>query len=139
MLVTQLCLTLCDPMDCSPSSPSVHGIAQARILGWVIFHWRGTGGVVPFPSSGNLPNSETELGYPVLRADSLLSGPPGKQHDVIYRSRECLVLLAISWQVLERDRPGKYLELGMGCGVVSGRRKKNGLEETTKTSEEHVI
>ena len=31
----RLCLTLCDPMDCSPSGPSVHGILQARILGWV--------------------------------------------------------------------------------------------------------
>ena len=27
-----LCLTLCDPMDCSPSGSSVHGIFQARIL-----------------------------------------------------------------------------------------------------------
>ena len=31
----QSCLTLCDPMDCSPSSSSVHGILQARILEWV--------------------------------------------------------------------------------------------------------
>ena len=33
--VAQLCLTLCDPVDCSPSSSSVHGILQARILEWV--------------------------------------------------------------------------------------------------------
>ena len=32
MLVTQLCPTLCDPMDCSPPGPSVYGISQARIL-----------------------------------------------------------------------------------------------------------
>ena len=31
----QLCLTLCDPMDCSPLSSSVHEIPQARILEWV--------------------------------------------------------------------------------------------------------
>ena len=31
VLVTQLCLTLCDPMDCSPSGSSVHGIFQAKI------------------------------------------------------------------------------------------------------------
>ena len=30
-----LCLTLCDPMDCSPPGSSVHGILQARILEWV--------------------------------------------------------------------------------------------------------
>ena len=35
VLVTQLCPTLCNPMDCSPPGSSVHGILQARILGWV--------------------------------------------------------------------------------------------------------
>ena len=30
----QSCLTLHDPMDCSPSGSSVHGILQARILEW---------------------------------------------------------------------------------------------------------
>ena len=33
--VTQSCLTLCDPMDCSPPGSSVHGILQAEILEWV--------------------------------------------------------------------------------------------------------
>ena len=33
--VTQSCLTLCDPVDCSPPGSSVHGILQARILEWV--------------------------------------------------------------------------------------------------------
>ena len=35
VLVTQSCLTICDPKDCSPSGSSVHGILQARILEWV--------------------------------------------------------------------------------------------------------
>ena len=35
VLVAQLYLTLCDPMDCSLPGPSVHGILQARILEWV--------------------------------------------------------------------------------------------------------
>ena len=34
-----LCLTLCNPMDCSPSGPSVHGISRQE-------HWSG----LPFPS-----------------------------------------------------------------------------------------
>ena len=33
--VTQSCLTLCDPMDCSLAGFSVHGTFQARILEWV--------------------------------------------------------------------------------------------------------
>ena len=32
VLATQSCPTLCDPMDCSPTGFSVHGILQARIL-----------------------------------------------------------------------------------------------------------
>ena len=50
MLVTQLCLTLCDSIYCSPPGSSVHGILQARILEWVakpskgssqwiLYHW----------------------------------------------------------------------------------------------------
>ena len=35
VLVTQLCLTLSDHMNCSPPGSSVHGILQARILDWV--------------------------------------------------------------------------------------------------------
>ena len=31
----QSCVTLCDPLDCSPPGSSVHGILQARIPEWV--------------------------------------------------------------------------------------------------------
>ena len=37
---------LCDLMDCSPPNSSVHGIFQARILGWV---------VIPFFRGSSLP------------------------------------------------------------------------------------
>ena len=33
--VTQLCLILCDPKDCSLPGSSIHGIFQARALEWV--------------------------------------------------------------------------------------------------------
>ena len=49
VLVTQLCLTLCDPMDYSPPGSSVHGILQARILEWV---------AISFPREDFLANSE---------------------------------------------------------------------------------
>ena len=35
--VAQSCLTLCDPIDYSLPSSSVHGILQARIVEWVAF------------------------------------------------------------------------------------------------------
>ena len=50
-LVTQLCLTLCDPMDCSPLGSSVLGILQARRLAWL-----------PCPPPGDLPDPGIELG-----------------------------------------------------------------------------
>ena len=50
VLVTQSCLTLCDPVDCSPPGSSVRGILQARILEW---------GAIPF--SRDLPKPGIEL------------------------------------------------------------------------------
>ena len=37
--VTQSCLTLCDHVDCSLPSSSVHEILQARILEWVAIYF----------------------------------------------------------------------------------------------------
>ena len=34
-MLTQPCLALCNPIDCTPPGSSVHGILQARILEWV--------------------------------------------------------------------------------------------------------
>ena len=35
--VSQLCPTICEPMDCSLSASSVHGTLQGRILEWTVF------------------------------------------------------------------------------------------------------
>ena len=34
VLVTQSCLSLCSPMNCSLPGSSIHGIFQARVLEW---------------------------------------------------------------------------------------------------------
>ena len=45
MEVVQLCPTFCNPMDCSLSGSSVHGILQAKILEWVAISFsRGSSG-----------------------------------------------------------------------------------------------
>ena len=51
MLVTQSCLTLCDPMDCSLPGSSVHGIPQA-ILEWVAITVQRAS--APFPAHGKM-------------------------------------------------------------------------------------
>ena len=54
-LVTKLCLTSCDPMDCSLPGSSVHGISRPE-------YWSG----LPFPSPGDLPNPGIEPTSPAL-------------------------------------------------------------------------
>ena len=34
-LLAKSCLTLCDPVDCSPPGTSVHEMLQARVLEWI--------------------------------------------------------------------------------------------------------
>ena len=42
--VAQSCLTLSDPMDCSASGSSIHGIFQARVLEWGAIAFSGNKG-----------------------------------------------------------------------------------------------
>ena len=65
-LVAQSCLTLCNPMDCSPPGASVHGDSSRKDTG-----------VVAMPSPGDLPNPGIEPRSPALQADSLPCEPPG--------------------------------------------------------------
>ena len=48
--VAQLCLTLCDPMDCRLPGFSVHGIFQARVLEWVAIAFSITALTYSFPN-----------------------------------------------------------------------------------------
>ena len=40
--VSQSCLTLCIPMDCSLPGSSIHGIFQARVLEWGAIAFSGS-------------------------------------------------------------------------------------------------
>ena len=66
VLVAQLCLTVCDPINYSPPGFSVHGILQAKILELV---------AVSF-SSGDFLDPGTEPESPALQADFLPSELP---------------------------------------------------------------
>ena len=52
VLVAQLCLTLCDPMDYSPPGSFVHGILQTSILEWV---------AIPFSRGSSQPRDWTRV------------------------------------------------------------------------------
>ena len=63
-LVAQLCLTLCDPSDCSPPGSSVHG------------DFPGKNTAVGCPPPGDLPNPGIEPRSSAWQVDSLPSGKP---------------------------------------------------------------
>ena len=50
VLVAQSCPTLCNPMDCSTSGSSVHGILQIKILEWA---------TIPFSRESSQPRGQT--------------------------------------------------------------------------------
>ena len=92
--VTQLCPTLCDPMDYSPSGPSVQGISQSRILEWL-----------PLPSPGDLPDPGIEpasLASPMLAGRLFTAVPPGKPF---------LSALMLSLVMLKEMRCGKSIKI----------------------------
>ena len=69
VLVTRLCLTLCNRMDCSQLAPLSMEFSRQE-------YWN----VQTFPSPGDLPAPGIEPRSPTLQVDSLPSEPPGKIH-----------------------------------------------------------
>ena len=52
--VPQSCLTFCDPMDCSPTGSSIHGISQERILEWI---------AISFSRGSSWPRDQTQVSF----------------------------------------------------------------------------
>ena len=76
----QLCLTLCDPVDCSPPGSSVCGISQVRILNWV---------AISSSRGSSWPRDRVSISC-IRQMDALPLAPPGKPN--VY-----LVLPIIFW------------------------------------------
>ena len=120
-LVAQLSLTLCNPMDCSPSGSSVHKDSPGKNTGvgchallqrifptqgsspgllhcrWILYHLSHQENLSgkPIPSPGDLPNPRIETGSPALQADSL----PAE-----LRLQPQRVMSLICWSTLQSDR-----------------------------------
>ena len=105
VLITQSCLTLCNPMDCSlphSSCPGKNtGVGRHALL------------------QGIFPTQGLNSGLPTLRADFLPSEPPGKPiHTVVVQSLSHVRLLQSHGLQPTRllcpwDFPGK--NTGLGC------------------------
>ena len=70
LLVAQMCPTLCDPRDCSPTGSSVHGTLQARLWEWV---------AISSSRESSWPRDWTHISCLLhWQADSLTPAPPGE-------------------------------------------------------------
>ena len=82
---TQSCLTLHDPMDCSPPGSFVHGIFQARILEWAAI----------FLLQGNCPTQGSNPHFLHWQADSLplhhLGSPKSCIPFILTKGLNCVV------------------------------------------------
>ena len=90
--------TLCDLIDCSLPSSSVHGILQVRVLEWVASSFSK----VP----GDLPNPGTKPGCPALQADSLPTEPLGKSCIYTYTFLKVFTLSRIT--TLLKNKPSLF-------------------------------
>ena len=66
-MYAQSCLTLCDPLDCSPPGSSLHRIFQARILNWV---------TISFSRDSSQSRDQTRVSW--IADSSLPAKPSGK-------------------------------------------------------------
>ena len=76
-MLTQLCSTLCDPIDCSPSGASTHGIFWVRMLEWV---------AISFSRGSSLPRDWTHIYYVTCIG-------------------KCILYLCATWEAHELLRP----------------------------------
>jgi len=106
--VTELGPTLCNPMDCSLSGSSVHGISQARVLEWV---------AISYSSGSSQPG--VRLASLALAGGFFTTEPPGKpwQETRLWLSlahSDCLLnprVLHISQANLDHSKHAKKINI----------------------------
>ena len=100
----QLCVTLWDPVDCSPPGSSVHKILQARILEWV---------AISFSRGSSQPRDRTQVSCGSYTAGRFFTAePPGEALLTITRVPKlppltCLSVLhsSPSWSLIHLPGP----------------------------------
>ena len=104
--VTQSCLTLCDPVDCSLPGSSVLGSLQARVLEWVaVFLLQGI-----FLTQGS---NQSLLCFLLWQAGFLPLASPGKSIYIPYpfRNYKCLLITVCSSKHLQVQVPEEFVLL----------------------------
>ena len=86
--VAQLCLTFCDPKDCSPPCSSVHGILQERILEWV---------AMPSSRGSSQPRNRTRISS--MAGASFATEPLGKPLTQVYLTAKPVLFTAVLYSI----------------------------------------
>ena len=97
-LVAKSCLTLLDPVDCSPPVSSVHGVSQARTLEWI---------TVSFSRGSSRPRDQTHVFC--LAGGFFTTEPPEKPTLALQRIYFIWIITAVmygceSWTVKKAER-----------------------------------
>ena len=102
VIVTQSCLILCDPMDCSPLCP-----------------WNSPGNEVGchFLLQGNLPNPGIVPRSPTLQADSLATEPPEKPSS----AHGILQARILEWVAITFSRESSQPRDGIQVSLIAGK------------------
>ena len=124
----QSCLTLCNPMDCSPPGSSVHGILQARILEWV---------AMPSSRGSSQPRERTRIScllhwqeeslpLAVLGSPTIPDTSPG------LNKTELLILLKFFYCIKARKNRYKHHPIGLFYVVSNQKFNSNQIEQKVK-------
>ena len=105
MLMSQSCLTLYDPMDCSPPCFSVHWIFQVRILEWVAISSSG-GSSQPknAPTSSALAGRFLPLSHLGSPWENVYTLWNRNYWDIFYRKDKPTTLILLQWINLQQPR-----------------------------------
>ena len=106
-LVAKSCLTLSNPVDCSPSGSSVHGISPQE-------YWSG----LPFPFPGDLPDLEIKPLSPALAGRFFTAETPGMPFRGALKSHHgspCYNDACLSTSLDTQGR--RYSTRGSGCSL----------------------
>ena len=111
----QSCLTLCNPMDCSPPGSSIREIFSKQE------YWSG----LPCPPPGDLHNPRIELkssAFPASQVDSLSIEPPGKPY-LYHMNPRFLLQIKGAWilALFRRPAQGAFIYMYISSQLSSNK------------------
>ena len=122
--VAQSCLTLCDPMDCSLSGSSVHGIFQAIVLEWI---------AIFFSSGSSRPRDRTHVSC--LPGRFFTTEPSGMARRQIVQSFFSLAFIVWLFQRLK----GNNLKISLFFFKINLRREYGSSPKIHQKGERRLV